>query len=280
MSSFCKDKKRVALINAIIVVTSAFVWTVYRYKQKQSKTIYTIKNIKQCSHLSLETAELLESEWKDVTSTLHLTLLQSTNTEESKQSKEDNIPCNRILIKTCPQSIFDFTIIEIVIGHIYLKESFRDITIDKLKKMLKVKLPINAIKDRAKSAGIDLNASIFYDENGNLTFDNVDNKDKYSSIREIYIGSLLIHPSYRRKGFAKLLLSESLLFVNTLGYGKLTGAAKKELIAFYTHLGGKTDMKKAFKTNAISTLITNQMLEQCKYTIQNSKYNLVDVTPC
>ena len=259
------NKSKLVIISTI-GITSFIVWISYKFKQKRDKTLYQIANIEKRKDLLSQTIKLLDSEWKDKPN-LHPTLSNIC---------KDIIPCHRILIKISPKSIFDLnTMIETVIGHIYLKESYRDITLKKLQNMIKVKLPINAIKQRAKHAGIDLNHPLFYDKNGNLTFDKVlQNEEKYNGVREIYIGSLLIDKMHRRNGFAKLLLSESTLFVDNLGYGKLYGQAAPKLIQFYAKLGGNQENKKSWAMNAISTLITDEMLSKCRDTLKNSKHNI------
>ena len=123
---------------------------------------------------------------------------------------------------------------------------------------------------------IDLDDDIFYDKNGNFTFDNIDknknNDIEKKIIREIYIGSLIIHKSYRKKGFARLLLSHSLLFVVNIGYHKLSGSAAPKLIKFYEHLGAIKEQKKTFTFNEFSVIITDEMIKNAENEIKNNKY--------
>ena len=264
------DKTKIVVITGIGIIAS-IIWINYKFKQKKEKTIYQIVDIKTRRDLSQQTVELLDSEWKDQSQ--RWPILSNENNDNQELNE---IPVTRILIKISPISIFDLdTMMETVIGHIHLKESYRDITLSKLQKMLKVGLPISAIKERAKHGEIDLNDPIFYDQNGNLTFDNaLDDDEICNKTREIYIGSLLIDKQHRRNGFARILLSESLIFVHNLGYGKLYGQAAKKLVGFYEKLGGSNELKKKYRMNAISTMITDEMVKKCKENLKHSKFTL------
>ena len=184
MSSKFTNRRKIVIAVSFVSIAS-LLWISYKFKQKKDKTSYHIVDIKTRRDLCQQTAKLLDSEWKD--SSQKYPIL-STESKQNGDEADGDIPCNRILIKTSPISIFKLdTMIETVIGHVYLKESYRDITLAKLSKMLKVGLPVNAIKERAKHGGIDLNDPMFYDQDGNLTFENV-SIDEERQTREIYIG--------------------------------------------------------------------------------------------
>ena len=81
-----KTKNKI-LITSGIGLTTSLLFLLYRYKLKNDKTIYRIKNIDNVKHLIPQTVELLESEWKNQNDRHPL-----YNKQESKEEKKEPIP--------------------------------------------------------------------------------------------------------------------------------------------------------------------------------------------
>eukprot|EP01083_Nonionella_stella_P264781 897735_1 len=138
------------LLAGAIGLLSSFVLVSYRYQQKISKTVYQIKNIENAKDLMEQTNKLINTEWPNRSLGFNPKIKPQQNAIPA-----DDIPCRRVLIKVSPRSIFDLnTMTYTVIGHIHLTGSFRDPNLVKLRKMLKVGLPVAAVKERIKMSGM------------------------------------------------------------------------------------------------------------------------------
>ena len=258
------DSQSKTVIIGSIAVFACFVWTGYRWKRKRDQTFYSIRDVRDCPHLLQQTKDLLHSEWKNQ-------MIRHPTLDTDQRRSVEPLPCHRILYKTEPTiwSLNETT--ETVIGHVCLSKAARALSPERLRTMLKIGMRPNVIRDRAKSAGIDLNEQRFYDQDGNLTFDRLREDD---FVKEISVESLVVDARHRRKGFAKLLLSESLLFVRGLGFKKTVGWADRKLVPFYEHLGAMKEYKEMYTTNTIVTEIDEKVLGKCRNTVQHSRYRL------
>ena len=257
MAGLLRDTKSKCIAFGSITIFTSLAWIGYLWKLKKDRTFYTISDIKHARHLLQQTKDLLHSEWKN----------QSNRFPDEKQNDDEPLPCHRILSKTEPYSIWNQgTMMETVLAHVSLTESRRALSAQRLRTMLKIKqISDRTIKLAAKRTGIDLNEARFCDAEGNLTLDALTDAE---CKKEANIGSLVVGPAFRRQGFAKLLLSESVLFVYGQGYGKVVGHADKKLLPFYERLGGNKETQRAHKINAISREFDDVMLRRCRETLR------------
>ena len=215
-----------------------------------NRTFYTISDSRHANHLLQQTKDLLHSEWKN----------DANRFPEEKQIDEEPLPSHRIIFKTEPYSIWNQDImVETVLAHVCLTASRRALSPQRLRIMLQVHKNPSVVKNVAKRAGINLNEDRFQDEEGNLTLDALTDAD---FVKEVNIGSLVVAKASRRRGFAKLLLSESVLFVHSKGYTKVTGLASQKLVQFYERLGGLKDSQSTQTVNSISREIDEDMLSR------------------
>jgi len=231
-----------------------------------NRTFYTISDIRDDTHLLQQTKDLLHSEWKD----------DHNRFPEEKQNDGEPLPSHRIIFKTEPYSIWNLdTMVETVLAHVCLTASRRTFSPNRLRTMLIVhRNNPKVVKDVAKRAGINLDEDRFQDEDGNITLDALSDAD---FVKEVNIGSLVVAQASRRQGFAKLLLSESVLFVYSQGYTKITGLASEKLLHFYERLGGQKDSREVNTVNSISREIDQDMLSRCTETllVKRQQYGVV-----
>lgn len=257
---WCDGKSKVVLFG-YITLFGCFVWTGYRWKQKRDRTYYSIGDLRDSLHLRQQTIDLLHSEWKDQDGRHPLLGRKSTP-----------LPCHRIVFKTEPESIFNLDVMtETVVAHVCLSPAARAMSLAKWKMLLKIKMDPSSIRQRAKAAGIDLNEERFHDEDGNLTLDALTDSD---FVKEVNVGSLVVDAHHRRKGLARMLLCESMLFLHGIGYTKCVGMANRKLVPFYEHLGAMKEGKETYTTNTIVTEIGGDLLSKCRDTLQQERHRL------
>ena len=278
-----------SVVGAFVVCLS---WVVYRQREKKKRTRYVARNVTanplDDAALVEQAVTLINGEWPnkgdEYEPLLRVALDDTTQSSEHKTDSEAKpVPCHWVVIETGPSSAWQWSLDDVngtqstVVAHVYLSHSFNHMDTSKLKKMIRLGLPTQAIVSHATKAGmtkqqVDAFLKAFAQSDNNNNDNDNDNESESDKVTvvfgELNVGSLVVHPRYRRRGFAKYLLSHVLLFTHSLQYHSLCGHAHKKLVPFSERSGAQMVGSKVRTTNGFQVRIDHAAVNMAKDTIQ------------
>lgn len=210
------------------------------WQSYHSKTTLNVhfQRLHDCPKLVNDTAVLLLQEWPSPEGN-HGEPERNFVRTASLYESSDKFPCHLVAYTTDNE----------VLAHVTLSISnnSNSRSYSKYVKMLQHGVPLAAVKNSAKLAGLDTD---FLDSPGILehTFDSTQDSSGY----EGYVSSLLVKPSYRGFGLGKAMCGYAVLMAKELKIAKVVFGCSDKVLPFYQKMGVCRDI--ASKRDDIPTV--------------------------